>query len=82
MQLKGTYTGKVLNVNKDMWNLYGKYKQVRIGKISGYHSTGEPVYDLINFLGKKVGEMGNNFIKKYLKNNSIREQKTIKNWFL
>ena len=56
MQQKGYYTGKRVYASH-----FGKI--VTIGKISGYRGTGEPVYDLVDGVGK-IGEMGNPEIKK------------------
>ena len=55
---KGYYTGKLVSTPE--------IKKARIGKISGWLGTGEPVYDLLDRqTGKKIGELNNNFIKKY-----------------
>jgi hypothetical protein len=67
MQRTGTFTGRWIKVP-------AFENEVKIGKISGYHGTGEPVYDLLGDVDghlKKVGELGNNFIKKYLKNSKF-----------
>lgn len=61
---KGTYTGRIVKADDGTF---------MIGKISGYRSSGEPVYDTHNFgelkkdMREKVGELGNNKIKELLK---------------
>jgi hypothetical protein len=55
---KGYFTGKRVTTREG--------RTYTIGKISGWHGNGEPVYDLI-VDGHKVGELGNEFIKKYRK---------------
>ena len=63
-QRKGYYTDKKIFV-PDL------EKFVIIGKISGWNGYGIPIYDLLdNHL--KVGELNNNFIKKYMKPNFLR----------
>ena len=64
IQRKGTYTGRKVKVPDFK-------EEVIIGKISGYNGAALPVYDLHEIdvrghSGKKVGELGNDFIKEYL----------------
>lgn len=65
---KGTYTGRIIKTDDA--------GEVMIGKISGYHSSGEPVYDVHKFgelrkdMREKVGELSNTKIKNILKKNT------------
>ena len=59
MARKDYYTGKQIYLE----NLK---KNVVIGKVSGWRGTGEPVYEVLEN-NVKIGEIGNNEIKKLRK---------------
>jgi hypothetical protein len=63
MSIKGHFTGRILR-GFDHYKL-GKV-DLTVGRIGGWNSYGMPFYDLMHD-GKKVGELGNDFILKHLK---------------
>ena len=66
-QRKGHYTGEWLKIPNFRGS--GKARNVKIGKITGWHGTGEPVYELTNDIGEHLGELSNNFIKQMVNKN-------------
>jgi hypothetical protein len=68
---KDYFTGKFVTIpakNSDN----GKETEYLIGNVSGWNGNGVPTYDLLDKDTKvKVGELGNDFIKKYRKNGKV-----------